>query len=385
MVIRYTKVQVYKVLFNLAPNSGPLKTPVGLSLIIFFILSLSAAGQVNRVVKKDLKAEWQVFIEDRFIPYNGKPVATIYFAVHPAHFSGDYLVLRSATAFSVFLDGKLLLADVSDAQLAVDSLARLLGTGKFMVAVHQWPAVKPGLITQVISETHVPVNLSDEIIPLQDNGLPDFYIAVSVILMAYLLLLFRYNSKLVADCFSLPSFFSLRESDDHPMFIRIGNTTNLLVYVFAALLVAAVVVHVPLEVNLAAGKPGWFSAWMSRWMVITVAILLSLLYKGLIVFIFSWLFNIRYLAGYHFFTFIRFVLFVFGFLLAGAVLQFFITGSQFVNTPTIISVLHYLLLAWVVWLFSKLLYKAPHPAIHLFLYICATEIIPFLILIKVFK
>jgi hypothetical protein len=385
MVIRYAKVQVYEVLFILVPNSGPLKTPGGISLIIFFILSLTAAGQVNWLIKKDLKTEWLVHTENRFIPYNGSAVTTIYFTVQPARYRGDYLVLRSTSEFSIFLEGKLLLAEVTGARLEMDSVSRLTGTGKFMMAVHQWPAIKPDLITQVISETQVPVIHSDEIIPLQDDGLHNFFIAVLVMLMVYWLILFRYNPKLVSDCFSLSSFFSLRESDDHPMFNRIGNTTNVLVYIFAGLLVAAVVVNMPLEVNQATGQPMRISAWMNRWAITSMATLLLLLYKGVIIFVFSSLFNIRYLAGFHFVSFIRFVLFVFGILLMGTALQSFSTGSHFLNIPTMISAIHYLMLVWMVWLFLKLLYKVPHSAIHLFLYICATEIIHSLILIKVFK
>jgi hypothetical protein len=361
-----------------------LKTPVGLGLI-FIAVTLPAVCQVNRVVKKDLQAEWQVHAENRFVPYNKKPAPTIYFTVEPEKFKGDFLLLQSAKPFAVFLNGKLIRDNVMEVRLPVDSLARSNLYNPLRVAIHQQPYIHADLVTQLISETQLPVSNPDEMIVRHENGLRNFLLAVSVMLLVFLLLLFRYNPKLVSDYVAGTTFLSLRESDDHPMFNRIGNTTNVFAYVLTALLAAAVLMHMPLEANLEAGEPDQFTGWIFRWLLIGAAVLALLFCKAMIIFIFSLLFNISDLSGYQFFNFIRFLLFVFGLLLVIMVVQFFSTGSHFLNTEGVISGMHYLLLAWVVLSFLKLVNKVSHTAIHLFLYICATEIIPFLIIIKVYK
>ncbi|MDL5047652.1 DUF4271 domain-containing protein [Oscillatoria amoena NRMC-F 0135] len=354
--------------------------------MFFFLFALSVPAQPSRIVKKNLEAEWLIYSDQQFVPYSGEPEATIYFYVDLQKFAGDYLLLGSSKAFAVFMEGKLVLDEVAHVNLSIDSLAEVFASRKILVAIHQEPSVKNDLTTQLISSLIIPAGPENDIVKFEETGFRNFMIAAVVLLVFYVLLIFRFNPNLTSDYISLRTLFSLRESDDHPMFNRIGSTTNMLAYGLVALLTALLLIQTPFEISdFRMDSPNGFSGWGLHWLAIGLLVLALLFVKALILFIFCALFNMRELTGFHYFNFVRFLLFTMGVLLILVVIQVFSTGTLHPNHPSMAGVVHYVLLGWIVLLYLKLANKTRHTPIHLFLYICATEIIPFLIIIKVYK
>ncbi|MFN3840626.1 MAG: DUF4271 domain-containing protein [Cyclobacteriaceae bacterium] len=353
---------------------------------LLFICTPLVLAQSNRVVKKDLKADWLMYSDQQLVSQSSKQTATIYFFVDLENFTGDHLLLGSSRPFAVFIDGKLALDEAVSVKLSIDSLAEVLEKRKLLFAIHQKPLINTDLTTQIISEIILPVE--SEVYKLKPNGTGyiNFMIVASLLLLLFVILIFRFNSNLASDYFSIQTFLSLREADDHPMFNRIGGTTNLFAYGLVSLATALLLIQIPLEYNVfATENPNEFSGWMLHWFATGLLVLAILFLKSVVLVIFCILFNMRELAGFHFFSFVRFLLFVVGVVLAFVVAWVFSTGIQTPGHQAIMGVLHYALIGWIGLLFFKLLDKTSHSAIHLFLYICATEIIPFLILIKVYK
>ncbi|QOI96615.1 MAG: DUF4271 domain-containing protein [Flammeovirgaceae bacterium] len=353
-------------------------------VLIVHLVIPPVMGQ-HQVVKNNLKEEWLIYSAGRFTAYKGEAVTTIYFEIDPSKFIGDYLVLFSAKPFAVFLNNTLVVDREENVRFPVDSLAKRAVAGQLFIAIYQEPRIQSDLVTQLISEIKIPEAESNAAVVWHDNGLHNFMIVATVLLFLFLLIMFRYNPKLVADYLTAATFFSFRESEDHPMFNRMWNTTNMLAYLYAALLISFILVQMPVEVNQRLAYPDQFSVWVLNWLLASGALLVLLFSKAFFILVFSVLFNIKELTGFQFFNFVRYLFFVFGLLMVIMVVQYFITGSHFFNTPMTVKVVHVLLLGWIALIFFKLVNKAGHSVIHLFLYICATEIIPFLILIKVYK
>jgi hypothetical protein len=361
------------------------KNSFGLA-IIFSAITLSVSAQDNFVVKKDLKSAWMIFDGEQFTPHAGRPTSTIYLMDDLNRFGGDHLVISSSESFSLFLNGKLLADAVVTVKFPVDSLRLLTGLKQPLLAIHRQSTVADDLSTQVIAELKTSLENADEIVKLTDTGYSNFMIAATIFLCVFLLFIVRFNPHLATGYFSIAEFFSLRESEDHPMFSRITNTTNILAYIFASLLVAKVLLLIPFESIFFSGStmtPDQFGGWLKRWMELSALIMLGFIIKALVIYLFSALFNFRDLAGFHYFNFVKFHLLVYGIFFLLILVQFFSTGSHSLDGITARGVVQYASTAWIVIAFLKLLNKSGHTAIHLFLYICATEIIPFLIIIKV--
>jgi hypothetical protein len=114
-----------------------------------------------------------------------------------------------------------------------------------------------------------------------------------------------------------------------------------------------------------------------------VLILLFIFLKTVVVYISSSLFDIRESAGYHYFNFIRLLLVVattLTLILAG---YYILNGVEKGVYSFLFETLGWVIGIWTIILFFKLSYRVRFSPIHLFSYICATEILPFLIIVKI--
>lgn len=361
-----------------------MKAVLQFSILLMHMLPLKAGIQPVDVVKRDLREDWLIFNGTAYEPYKEQRTNVIYLLLNPVKYRGDYLHISSSKSFSVFLNGELVIQECSAVQFSMDSLLQLTG-GELLLAVFQQPKVQTDVRTQVVARVIVPVSGEYSLLTRADSGYRNFVIVAGIFILLFLLTLWRYNPRLATDYFSVKSFLSLRESEDHPMFNRITSTTNVVTYIFTSMLLGVLFLQLPIHTlpSVFSTLPTKFSEWLIYWLMSSSVILAVLAVKAIIIFLFSALFNTTAFAGFHFFNFVRFLVLFFGILFFVVILQFLATGSHFLNITLAGSLAVYALTTWVVFVFLKLASAAGRPLIHLFSYICATEIIPLLILIKV--
>ena len=91
----------------------------------------------------------------------------------------------------------------------------------------------------------------------------------------------------------------------------------------------------------------------------------------------------RGLARVHFFNWVRLLLIVFGGATIIVFSYYILRGQNETIFVAFLSLIVGTLIAWIFIVFMKLNGKTEHSMFHLFSYICATELIPLLITIKV--
>ena len=117
---------------------------------------------------------------------------------------------------------------------------------------------------------------------------------------------------------------------------------------------------------------------------VTTGTVIALLFtKMLVVYIIASLFGVRDTAGFHFFNFIRLLLVILGILTLVLATYYVLHGQQKGFYSFLYELLNWILGGWVILLFIKLANRVQYSVFHLFSYICATEIIPFLLIVKV--
>jgi hypothetical protein len=129
------------------------------------------------------------------------------------------------------------------------------------------------------------------------------------------------------------------------------------------------------------GDDFWSIIW--QWLRISLIILATFFIKILLVFSFTRLFGMRGLARVHFFNWVRLLLIVFGGSSIILFIYFISRGQDAYFFTLFLALVIGTLTAWIFVVFLKLNGKSEHSMFHLFSYICATEIIPLLITIKV--
>ena len=126
-----------------------------------------------------------------------------------------------------------------------------------------------------------------------------------------------------------------------------------------------------------------FGGAMFLWMKLSAIVLAIIFFKVILVYCLSMMFGFVEIAGIHIFNWIRLLLIVFG-VLTLLLFFYFISHGQNENFHIVLlKIISWLLIGWMFLIVLKLSKRMTHSMFHLFSYICATELIPLLITIKV--
>jgi hypothetical protein len=355
---------------------------VAVALLFFF--QKSGAQPDESVVIKDLKPEWKVLSNNQYLEYDQSTfIPTIYFIIDPNLFGGASLRIESEKYFSVFINGKIMESQTKGVQLYnIDSLASLY-SNPLNVSIRRQ---KVALSTKLVIKN----GGADDTNLFFRQGLffLDFSILAFIFLLIFFVVLLRINPKLTFDYLNFASLFSRQELEENVMVLRIRSRANLLYYAFASLLSALqlmIVFHfVPSQSGLANMFHGnSLKECFYQWVGLSAIILGILFAKLILTTTLSYLFKSTEFAALQFFNFIRLIIFTFGIISLVLIFYFVIK----VTDPTWYYNLFYFIatvfIIWEIVIFLKLMARVHFHFFHLFLYLCVSEFIPLVILLKV--
>jgi hypothetical protein len=350
----------------------------------FLVILHYSAAQENLLVLKDLRSEWVVYAGNSYKPYADREVtspATVYFAVDAEVFKGYRLLIECNQAFSVFCEGVLVQDQEKKMNFSVDSLARLFNKNLFFIGVHQRGGIDNTSLQTIIG-TNLPSKGISEPGPLarNENNLQNLTVSALLILIIFFSIMLRLNPRLTAHCFSVVKLFSIREGEESQSLNRIGNWGNILFYVFASLLTSFILLLFWNDQLLGSTQDSEFPIIFLRWAETGVVVLAAFFGKALILKMFSVIFNFREQMGFQFLNFMRLVSFSM-ILLILSVLSY---RTLFPEGGLVIfySLFPWILFGWLILVFIKLLNRVHVSVFHLFSYICLTELLPILFVVK---
>ena len=360
---------------------------------LLLIIFLSAAGFVARgqnefELKKDLAEHWQIVVGDAYGTFNGEDdIRTIYFSINANSYKNDYLILSGDSPFSVFLNGKLLSDGNAKVTWPIDSLSKLASTTALFFGIHQEEKIKKSALATTIEKRVSASRL------LEEAGHPfkketffrDFVISAVLILIIFLTSTIRLNPRLSSDYFSITKIFSLRDNDDDDQLYNRLTSGNILFYFFTSLTLAVFIIVIGQFTDI--GLPGlqvngYLDSWIT-WLEVSGIIFGFLFVKMIVIYLMASLFGIRDVSGFHFFNFTRLLLILIGVLVLIIAVYYILHGQQKGFYFFLYEFVRWILFAWIILFFLKLTNRVQRSVFHLFSYICATEIIPFLLIVKV--
>ncbi|HEU5292069.1 MAG TPA: DUF4271 domain-containing protein [Cyclobacteriaceae bacterium] len=359
-----------------------------LLIIVFLVTGFAAKSQDQFTLKKDLRESWQIFSDDSYSTFNEDEIVhTIYFSVNANKYKGDYLILSGENPFSVFLNGKLIADQHSDLALSIDSLNSLVSTSALFLGVHQKQKIdSSALATSIQTKAIVSAEQEVENYPFRKGAFfRDFVITSVLILVIFLTSTIRLNPRLSSDYFSVTKIFSLRDNDDDDQLYNRLTSGNILFYFFTSLILGFFVIVIGQFTDI--GLPalqvnGYLDGWLT-WLRVSVVIFGFLFLKMIIIYLMASLFGIRDISGFHFFNFTRLLLISIGTIALVIAVYYILHGQQKGFYFFLYQFARWILFGWIILFFFKLTNRAQRSVFHLFSYICATEIIPFLLIVKV--
>ncbi|GIV37691.1 MAG: hypothetical protein KatS3mg032_2070 [Cyclobacteriaceae bacterium] len=308
-----------------------------------------------------------------FFTSGGKKPCCAWVDIHTALYRGDVVTISSNTPLYVFAEGRLMADGTIDLRWPVDSLRSLFGQDRVRLILYEPSGILKNLSVIVETPLLVPAGAATEYARASNtSAYPDFILSAVAGVVVLLLMMFRTNRHLAMSYFNAASLLSYRESEDHPVYNRVTNTTNIL-------LIAVVVII--FSILLASGKEGGksFSGLWGSAISSAGAIALWIVSKGIMVWVMSALFAIGHLKGLQYMGFVRYMLWIGLLLLITELFDAVVFGSSLASMLAARKFLWWSGIAWGVLVWRKLRFHTRFSAIHLFSYLCATEAVPLLL------
>ncbi|MBX2944017.1 MAG: DUF4271 domain-containing protein [Cyclobacteriaceae bacterium] len=362
----------------------------GFLFVIIFFYSITGLAQslIEYPVVTDLRKDWKVFsggVFENYEPNGHIKDKTIYFEIDPARYvKGSHIDLEGARPFSVYINYQQIVSNAKFISLDMDSLLAKIPLPWMFGAYH--PEGLSWLKTRVVSPSEL---RPDTFNIVRTSGFYlDFSIIVFIFLLTYFVALLRTNPRLTLDYLNFARLFSIQEREDTLLNSRISASVNVFYYFFCSLVTGfalLTILHfgenlIPISKSFTVNS---FGESIMQWLKISGLILTVLLIKLVILAGLARLFDFREAPGPQFYNYVRLTFFVS--ILSGIVcLCYFVFRIQSPQAYNfLLRIIIFLLIFWVVIIGLKLLRRSSFRFFHLFSYLCASELIPIAILIKV--
>ncbi|HRW98367.1 MAG TPA: DUF4271 domain-containing protein [Cyclobacteriaceae bacterium] len=358
------------------------------SLACLFLLSILSYGQGDSFeVVDDLRPQWKTFQGGEFVKLaEGETTTkTIYFNVDPGRYrSGSVLGIECAEPVSIYLNYKLVSSNTKHAWISLDSLSGKV-TSPWMFGIYS-SKPKPWLRTTVLSIDDGRSANNNPLRPI-DHFL-NFSILASVIILIFFAVLLRTNPRLTFDYFNFIRLFSIQEREDSLLNSRISSSVNILFYGFACILTGFVLLTlfhfgsnaIPLAEYFpitSLGEGFW------QWLKLSTVAAVVLIGKIILLSIFTSMFDLRDVTGLQFYNFVRLAFFILT-VSSLVCLCYFVFKIQNPGAYNfLLDCVVVVLFFWVFVVGLKLMSRTGFRFFHLFSYLCASELIPVIILVKV--
>ncbi|UII28489.1 DUF4271 domain-containing protein [Fulvivirga maritima] len=362
-------------------------------LILLFLAhySIFSFSQDTTMIR-DLDQDWYFYEDDGYLPlidkgdYHGK---TLHFNLNSNDYAEATLLLTSDQQLSIFINNKLSFVLKSKRLLSIDSLAGEYGENMHFTIYNK--NLNPFQIgTHIIRIEDASTSpLADNLIMIKQRKRSTFNEVIIVgmlILIALLAILYSSYPKVFSDFFKVRRAMSMRELDENLLKTRPLSVVNLLFYFYLSMMVA---VTLMLYVNLSGTfqEVGIFRSenfWEGLFNMLKVALLVFFwfLLKYLVIANLTSLFKLGFFQSSHFYNSVRINILIF------SICVILITGSYFcfsILNPEYYTILFNILLIMmglrVIILFFRLMNTGSYKTLHLFSYLCGTEVIPYVVLL----
>jgi hypothetical protein len=348
--------------------------------VILFLGSLQNSNGKELQTVKDLKPLWKIFTANKLNDFNAQSTKSIHLSLDLTEDNPRFLRIESSKCFYLFINS-IFITKSHKLHLSADSLKRRYSTIIF-ISIYQ-PYGIVNLETSWVSTVQDDLLFNPK---RPTDSFSNFILVASLVLIIFFTVLFRTNPQLTLDYFDFTKLFLFRDREESQITLRITSSVNLLFYLFCSLLTSLAVMttsHFSAEgLSILTRSPS-FSTNHSivQWLFIAFTILGLLMAKLAFGAILALLYNWKDVAGFQFFNFVRVL--IFSLALIGLAGIFCFSLNINANYFNLLKAGCFLLALGVGLLFFKLRTRTSFRSFHLFSYLCATEIFPLMILIKV--
>lgn len=363
-------------------------------IIIFIFLSSSVnlSAQVDTVTVFDFSTEWMFYDGNSRLPLVRKSDFEgniILFEIDKREWVNSFLTIEYPKPFSLFIDDKLYSSGTTSAFIDIKGITAKDYRSDITVYSE---ALNPFYLStkalKIIDSSNNALGNDVVIVePRVRDPFQNFFIIASIIVLIYFTVLYTFYPRSLAEYFSLTRAISPRELDENLLKTRPFTGINISIYIFISLIIGLLIYSIIHLANLFPEELQYYpeSSFIGiwYWLKLSTNIFALIFLKYILITIFSNLFVVNEFVSSHFYNSLRLLFML-------AVLLMLITGALyygFVKNHTILyfsiySVLLYSIPFISLIIYLKLMNSSGYKKLHLFSYLCGTELIPYVIILS---
>lgn len=365
---------------------------VVLCAVGLFVVSSTFASDLEL---RNLRWDWEVYDEDsdHFVPFYKQPnTQSVRFDLDLNKYRKAYLKLVLPEGYFIWIHGELVGASSVDmAKLfSLDSLYDVYDKGHLYVELYSKAFRASDVSTTIVNmETDDQVSAeSTSIFPRKNHKEFDLFIIISVLTMSLIAIFRAFNFRLFTEYFSLAKSVQVRQNFDLITAHAPVAWPNIAFIIFYAVLVGNCAMNLSLfQLDESIAQPFYLSSTnsVSLGLTITIYCFVFMLAKVLLVSLGAELFKLKKIKSTHFFTYFRQSLIMAILAFSFSVINGVFGGKLVNNYWNIIQLL--VAIAWIgrmILIFFVLNKIYTFRKLHLFSYLCSSELIPLLLFFKIF-
>lgn len=346
-------------------------------------------------VQQDLSNQIYVYQQSQelFIPYQKQIKSNAqHLFINLKYYSGRYLEISAKQNTAIFADNLFQHQQLEENQIyAIDSLRKVWGKEFALITLYHRNLSAREVSLRILKKKQVgdEEDIYNWQVERKRESSEDFFIISFLLVLIFFASLFATNPKLVIDYFNVLKVFTVRDREESTQSLKLTSPLHLLMYALFSMVVA-LFIFISFSGNPQIFSPAryfgtdTFTEMVLTWSLVAMVIYSLLVLKLFVLFMLTSLFDLRNFLSIHYFNFIRLSILVTGLALSILfLLTFSIDNIEWIYLP-ITLFLNISFGAWLVLLFLKLISRGEFRISYLFSYLCASEIIPFLLIIKVF-
>ncbi|MGK7389306.1 MAG: DUF4271 domain-containing protein [Candidatus Cyclobacteriaceae bacterium M2_1C_046] len=357
---------------------------------ILFLYTFISWSQENWALLQNLNENWFYYDEqwkpvtDQFDEYDA-----IYFKTGTSGLAGKYLIIQHPGRFAVFLDEKIIVVEDDSLALPLDSLQRHYQFNpNTMLSIHapqlEAQNLKTLLMTRYFTEGEPEV---DDIINIEKREAINYYsfFAVAFLLVLILLTVIKvYYPRHFMDFYNIGKTLSARDTDESFLRGRLFSRINLMIMILQCFIVGLFISLFIIFLDVTTEERyKSFTDYLSLWVNASLFVAGFIIIKFLLIRNFTSLYNMGNFSTPHFISYMRIISQVFGLAIVLFYIGIYGIGWQ-TSQPfnTLINVVLILLALSIGFIYLKLINNSSYKLLHLFSYLCATEILPYVVVLK---
>lgn len=361
-------------------------------LFLLFISSVDILAQSDTVVVKDFAKDWMFFDSEKKLPLVKKSDFegnTVHFYVDQSTLQNSYLSIDYPFEFSVFINGQLFKTAVGNALFSIEDQKAISSRAEIIIYSNKLNPYLLNTTSLKIIDTSLDPLQEDVVLvnPRNREVFTNFYLLSIIGLLIYFTIIATYSGRSIAEYFKIERALSPRELDENLLKTRIFTGANVTIYLFICLLIA----HLIMSTVYLSGAfperelfyPSSVMDAIGNWLRLSFVLLTGLFLKYLLLQLASSLFQVRDFLNSHFYNFLRLSLMI---ALALSVITGIVYYSIYNYQNEIYSAFYQIMLLAslpvIFILYLKLMNASSYKNLHLFSYLCATELIPFVVILS---